>query len=137
MLQIVNSEIEIIVSPLEKKINTPEQNHYSHWLDCYLEFKCKGISLAGTWGCFVGELEQFKSTLLDLKNDKLESAIIFSPQEGMFSLTITKSKERNIYALHFKIFPELRSDIFVQGETSLGQLNIDELLSGLNNLINF
>jgi hypothetical protein len=137
MLKIVNSEIEIIFSPLEKKINTPEHGYYSQWLECYIEFKSKGISLAGEWGCFVGDLDEFKSKLLDLKNDKLDSEVIFSPQEGMVALSIAKSEERNVYPLHFRIFAEIRSDIFVQGETSLGHLNIDELLSGLNSLINF
>lgn len=137
MLKIINSDIELEIIPIEKVINTPEPSFYHEWMNMYVEFKSKGITYQANWGCYSSELNELKQSLLALKNNTSHSEIKFSPNEGMITLFFHKHKNGSTYYLKYKFYTEVRSSTFIEGETTLGELNIDELLIGLNWLTQF
>ncbi|EHG7887964.1 hypothetical protein [Citrobacter sp.] len=138
MLQIINNEVSLTITPYEKMINTPEPGFYHEYLNLYVEFKSKGISLDTKWDCFVGELEEFHTQLMELRDNDINKDITFSPMEGMITLTVGKNMQPNeSYYLKFNLSTEVRSEIFVEGIIGMDQTYIHEIIHGVRQLINF
>lgn len=137
MLKIINSDIELEITPIEKMINTPEPGFYHEWLNMYVEFKSKGIQATTSWDCYIGELEDFQSKLIALqREDNITKEVIFSPMEGMITLIIGKVTEPcEAYYLKLKISTETHSSIFVECTTGLDQTYIHEIIQGVRELI--
>lgn len=138
MLKIVNSEINLEVTPFEKITNTTETGFYHEWLKMYVEFQAKGINLTTTWECYIGELEEFYSQLIALKDSSLAKQVIFSPMEGMITMIISKNiGPEESYSFKFKIATSVRSDFFVEGIIGLDQTYIHGIIEGVHNLIHY
>ncbi|MBL5886210.1 WapI family immunity protein [Lelliottia aquatilis] len=138
MLQIIHNEVTLAITPYEKLTNTSEKGFYHEYLNMYVEFKSKGISLDTIWDCYIGELEEFHTQLIELRDNIVEKEITFSPMEGMISLTVGKNiQSHESYYLKFKLSTEVRSDIFVEGIIGMDQTYIHEIIHGVRQLINF
>ncbi|KFC84824.1 hypothetical protein [Buttiauxella agrestis] len=136
MLKIVNSVIELEITPFEKITNTPEFGFYHKLLNMYVEFKSKGIHLATTWECYLGELEEFQHNLCHLRENNSTDEVTFSPMEGMITLIVGKNIiPFETYYLKFKLSTEAHADIFIEGSTGLDQTYIQEIIQGVHELI--
>ena len=138
MLHIIHHEVNLVITPYERLINTPEAGFYHEYLNLYVEFKSKGISLETKWDCYVGELEEFYTELIELRDNNIEKEITFSPMEGMIILTVGKNMHAHeSYYLKFKLSTEVRSEVFVEGIIGMDQTYIHEIINGVRQLINF
>lgn len=138
MLQIIHHEVNLVITPYERLINTPEAGFYHEYLNLYVEFKSKGINLETKWDCYLGELEEFHAQLIELRDNDIEKEIIFSPMEGMIALTVGKNMQPyESYYLKFKLSTEIRSEIFVEGIIGMDQTYIHEIIHGVHQLITF
>ncbi|WP_330984155.1 MULTISPECIES: hypothetical protein [Enterobacterales] len=138
MLQIIHNEITLAITPYEKLINTPEKGFYHEWLNSYVEFSSRGISLNTKWDCYVGELEEFHAQLIKLRDNNIEDEIIFSPMDGMITLAVGKNIQPDErYYLKFKLSTEVHSDIYVEGTIGMDQTYIHEFIQGVYQLIRY
>lgn len=138
MLQIINNEVSLTITPYEKMINTSEPGFYHAYLHLYVEFKSKGISLDTKWDCFVGEFEEFHRQLVELRDINSNKEITFSPMEGMITLTVGKNMQPSeSYYLKFKLSTEVRAEISVEGIIGMDQTYIHEIIHGVRQIINF
>lgn len=138
VLQIINNEVSLTITPYEKLINTSEPGFYHEYLNLYVEFKSKGINLDTKWNCFIGELEEFHTRLVELRDNNSNQEITFSPMEGMITLIVGKNMQPNeSYYLKFKLSTEVRAEVFVEGIIGMDQTYIHEIVHGVRQIINF
>lgn len=138
MWQIIHDEITLVITPYEKLTNTAEKGFYHEWLNLYVEFSSKGINLSTKWDCYVGELEDFHTQLIDLRDNNIRKETLFSPMEGMITLIVGKNIQPDEhYYLKFKLSTEVHSDIFVEGIIGMDQTYIHEIIQGVYQLIRF
>lgn len=137
MIHIQDNDTDFSICPIEKITNKGAENtYYDSWLDMYIEIKSKGLSFSAKWGCFVGGLIELHTQLLKLKTSDDESTYLFSPEEGMLKLIFGKNKFGTYYVM-FTIYTDIRSDVYVHGISSIDIPSMDNLINGVQQLIDY
>ncbi|HDT2171823.1 TPA: hypothetical protein QHO80_004735 [Escherichia coli] len=136
MLKIENSEIKFTISVNDAINNSDDFYYYSICFKLFIEFISKSIRYEAAWECYIGEIEEFKSSLVNLMNNMEYGEVIFSPRLETSKLVIEKIvKPYETYCFNFNLPTVVNSQISVQGMTILDQSYIPGIIMELEALL--
>lgn len=136
MLEIENAEIKIIVSVSDIINNSDDFLFYSKCFKLLINFVSESINYEATWECYTGEIEEFKSGLINLTRSEKCDEVVFSPMLETGKLVIEKIiKPYETYCFKFILPSTVNSQISVQGMTMLDQSYMPDIITRLEELL--
>ncbi|HAV1239612.1 TPA: hypothetical protein JGU28_004382 [Salmonella enterica] len=136
MLKIKNTEIEFILSVDSAEENSAEFPYYSTCFILSTTLLSKEINYSATWEVYNGEIEKFKSQLINLKDKKNNDKASLTLINENSSITIEKiTTPYETYLFKFRLSSSTNLNVYIQGESILDQSYISEIITGVSDLL--
>ena len=103
-----------------------------------MKFIAGSITFTKIWGCYHGEVENFKSNLLLLKKQPGGEKVIWTLMNELSILSLEKMTiPYEAYHFTFKFPASVNSDVYIGGQTILDQSYINCIINDINEALHY